>query len=68
MPGFDDGMVDMRELVGTMAESPADEIMSTQADAMREEQGNSRNGCRERAPITGVGPIGMRIPKVRMGS
>lgn len=67
MPGFDDGMVDMRELIRTMAESPADEIMSAQADIMRGEQGNSRNGYRERTLITSVGPIGMRIPKVRMG-
>lgn len=50
-----------------MAESPADEIMSAQADIMRGEQGNSRNGYRERTLITSVGPIGMRIPKVRMG-
>lgn len=68
MPRSDDGMVDMREIVRTMAVSPADEIMSAQADIMRGEQGNSRNGYRERTPITSVGPISMRIPKVRMGS
>lgn len=68
MPGSDDGMVDMRELIRTMDESPVNEIMSAQADIMCEEQGNSRKGHRERTLITSVGPIGMRIPKVRMGS
>ena len=68
MPRFDDGMVDMRELIRTMAESPVNEIMSAQADIMCEEQGNSRNGYRERTLIASVGPISMRIPKVRMGS
>lgn len=39
MPGSDDGMVDMGELIGTMAESPADETMGARADIMRGEQG-----------------------------
>ena len=32
MPGFVDGMVDIGEPIGTIAESPADETMSTQTD------------------------------------
>ncbi|MDO4499451.1 MAG: transposase [Coriobacteriaceae bacterium] len=68
IPGFDDGMVDMRELIRTMAESLVNEIMSAQADIMCEEQGNARNGYRERTLITSVGPISMKTPKVRMGS
>ena len=67
MPRFDDGMVDMKELIRTMAESLVNEIMSAQADIMCEEQGNSRNGYRERTLITSVGPISMGVPKVRMG-
>lgn len=46
MPGSDDGMVDMRELIRAMAESPANETMDTQANIMRGEQRNSRNGCK----------------------
>lgn len=68
MPRFDDGMVDMRELIRTMAEALINEIMSTQADIMCEDQGNTRNGYRERTLVTSVGAITMRIPKVRVGS
>ena len=50
-----------------MAESLVNEIMSAQDDIMCEEQGNSRNGYRERTLITSVGPISMGVPKVRMG-
>ena len=34
MPSFDDGMVDMKELIRTMAESLVNEIMGAQADIM----------------------------------
>ena len=68
MPRFDDGMVDMRELIRTMTESLVNEIMDVQADMMCEDQGNTRNGYRERTLVTSVGAITMRIPKVRFGS
>lgn len=68
IPRFDDGMVNMNELIRSMAESVVNEIMNEQADIMCEEQGNSRNGYRERALITSVGKITLRIPKVRVGS
>ena len=64
MPRFDDGMVDMRELIRTMTESLVNEIMDVQADMMCEDQGNTRNGYRERTLVTSVGAITMRIPKV----
>ena len=68
MPRFDDGMVDMRELIRTMTESLVNEVMDIQTDIMCEDQGNARNGYREHTLVTSVGAITMRIPKVRFGS
>lgn len=43
MPRFDDGMVNMAELIRVMAESPVDEAMDAQADEACE-AGSQRNG------------------------
>lgn len=43
MPGFDDGMVDVRELVCTIAESVVNEVMDAQADDACAD-GNVRHG------------------------
>lgn len=67
MPRFDDGMVNMAELIRAMAESLVDETMGAQADGTRE-GGNRREGHRERKLATGVGTINLRIPKLRAGS
>lgn len=67
MPRFDDGMVNMAELIRVMAESPVDEIMDARADEACE-GGNRRDGHRERKLATGVGTINLRIPKPRAGS
>lgn len=62
MPRFDDGMVNIRELIRTMAEALVNEIMDAQAeDACAD--GNQRNGYRDRALVTSVGVINLRIPK-----
>lgn len=67
MPRFDDGMVNIQELVRVMAESLVNEIMDVQAeDACAD--GNQRNGYRERALVTSVGTINLRIPKLSRGS
>lgn len=67
MPRFDDGMVNIRELIRTMAEAFVNEIMDAQAeDACAD--GNQRNGYRDRALVTSVGVINLRIPKLRRGS
>lgn len=67
MPRFDDGMVNIQEFIRIMAESIINEIMDAQAgDACAD--GNQRNGYRERTLITSVGPINLRIPKLRHGS
>lgn len=67
MPRFDDGMVNMTELIRVMAESLVNEIMDAQADEACE-AGNQRNGYRERKLATSVGTINLRIPKLRAGS
>lgn len=67
MPRFDDGMVNMTELIRVMAESLVNEIMDAQADEACE-AGNQRNGYRERKLATSVGAINLRIPKLRAGS
>ena len=67
MPRFDDGMVNMAELIRVMAESLVNEIMDAQADEACE-AGNQRNGCRERRLTTSVGTVNLRIPKPRAGS
>lgn len=67
IPRFDDGMVNIQELIRIMAESLVNEIMDAQAeDACAD--GNQRNGYRERTLVTSVGAINLRIPKLRRGS
>lgn len=67
IPRFDDGMVNINELVRTLAEALVNEIMDAQAeDACAE--GNQRNGHRERRLLTSVGRITLRIPKLRRGT
>ena len=67
MPRFDDGMVNMAELIRAMAESLVDEIMDARADGACE-GGNRRDGHRERKLATGVGAINLGIPEPRAGS
>lgn len=67
MPRFDDGMVDMAELIRVMAESLANETMDARADEACE-GGNRRDGYRGRKLATGVGTINLGIPKPRAGS
>ena len=67
MPWFDDGFVDLRELIRIMAESLINEVMDVQAEEACA-QGNQRNGYRGRSLLTPVGTINLRIPKLRAGS
>ena len=67
MQRFDDGMVNMAELVRAMAESLASENMGPQADGACD-SGNWRNGYRKRKLVTGVSTINLWIPKLRAGS
>lgn len=67
IPRFDDGMVNLQELIRIMSEALVNGIMDAQADEACAE-GNQRNGYRERTLMTCVGPIRLRIPKLRMGT
>jgi putative transposase len=67
IPRFDDGMVNLQELIRMMAEALVNEIMDAQADEACAD-GNSRNGYRRRTLVTSVGAIELRIPKLRMGT
>jgi putative transposase len=66
IPRFDDGMVNLQELIRLMAEALVNEVMDAQADDACAD-GNQRNGYRERTLVTSVGPIKLRIPKLRTG-
>ena len=68
IPRFEDGFVNMQELLRQLAESVVNEIMSAEADQLCGATGNSRNGYRERRLVTCVGTLTLRIPKLRTGS
>ena len=68
LPRFEDGFINMQELIRQLAESLVNEIMSAEADQLCEATGNSRNGYRERKLVTCVGVLTLRIPKLRVGS
>lgn len=68
IPRFEDGSVNLREVIRQLAESVVNEIMSAEADQLCDATGNSRNGYRERKLATCVGTLTLRIPKLRAGS
>ena len=68
LPRFEDGFIDMRELLRAPAESVVNEIVSAEADQLCDATGNSRNGYRGRRLVTCVGTLTLRIPKLRVGS
>lgn len=67
MPRFQDGTINIQELLRQLAESIVNEIKDAEADQMCSE-GNSRNGYRERRLLTCVGTLTLRVPKLRRGS
>lgn len=68
MPRFDDGAIDMHELLRRLAEQVADAVMDAEADQLCGGGANNRNGYRERSLATCVGTLTPRIPKLRSGS
>ena len=68
LPRFQDGSINMQELLRQLAESIASEIMSAEADEMCASGTNSRNGHRERSLATCVGTLTPRVPKPGSGS
>lgn len=55
MPRFEDGSVNLRELMRRIAEDVVNAIMGAEANRLCSEGANSRNGCRERNLVTCVG-------------
>ena len=68
LPRFEDGAINMQELIRSLAEQVANGIMDAEADQLCEASGNSRNGYRERRLKTCVGDLTLRVPKLRTGS
>lgn len=68
MPRFEDGSINLRELIRRLAEDVVNAIMDAEADQLCACGANSRNGYRERNLATCVGDITLRIPKLRSGS
>ena len=68
MPRFDDGAIDMQELLRRLAEQVVNAVMDAEADQLCGGGANSRNGYRERGLATCVGTLTPRIPKLRTGS
>ena len=67
-PRFEDGSINLGELIGALAEDAASAIMDAEADRLCAGGANSRDGYRERNLATCVGDIALRIPKLRSGS
>ena len=65
---FDDGAIDMQELLRRLAEQVVNAVMDAEADQLCGGGANSRNGYRERGLATCVGTLTLRIPKLRTGS
>ena len=55
MPRFGDGSVNLRELMRRIAEGVVNAIMDAEADQLCAGGASSRNGYRERNPVTCVG-------------
>lgn len=51
MPRFDDGAIDMQELLRRLAEQVVNAVMDAEADQLCGGGANSRNGYRERALV-----------------
>lgn len=67
-PRFDDGAIDMKELLRRLAEQVVNAVMNAEADQLCGGGANSRNGYRERGLATCVGTLTPRIPKLRNDS
>jgi hypothetical protein len=56
LPRFEDGFINIQEVLRQLAESVVNEVMSAEADQLCGATGNSRNGHRERRLVTCVAP------------
>ena len=58
----------MRGLARTLLENIVNEIRDARADMACGDGATARSGYRERGPVTPVGDIVLRIPKLRVGT
>lgn len=58
----------MQELLRRLAEKVVNAVMGAEADQLCGSGANSRNDYRERSPVTCVGTLTLRIPKLRSDS
>lgn len=68
MPRFEDGTVDMQELLRRLAERVIDETMASAASAAAEDAGTTGNGFGGRRLATCVGTLELRMPRLGAGS
>lgn len=68
IPRFDDGTIDMLELLRRRAEQVVNAAMDAEADQLCGDGANTRNGYREHGLIICVGTLTLRVPKLRTGS
>lgn len=68
MPRFDDGAIDMQELLRRLAKQVVVAAMCAEADQLCGSGANSRNGYRKRGLATCVDTLTPRIPKLRSSS
>ena len=68
MPATGGESLDLQALTRALLESALNAIMDEQADTACEGGADSRNGYRERRPVTPAGKITPRIPKLRCGA
>ncbi len=67
MPRFDDGAIDMQELLRRLAEQLVNDVMDAEADQLCGGGANSRNGRCEQSPAACVGMLTLR-PSTDAGS
>ena len=63
IPRFDDGVIDMQELLRPLVERVANAVMDVETNQLSGGGANSHNGHRERSLATCVGTLALRIPK-----
>ena len=67
MPRFEDGSINLREVLRRLAEPVVNEVTCAEADQLCEATGNGRNGYREHMLTTCVGALAPGVPKLRSG-
>lgn len=64
MPWFDDGAIDMQELLRRLAEQVVNAVMDAEVDQLCDGGANSRNDYRECRLVTCVGTLALPISKL----